>query len=471
MMCLTVNIKIPIFALAIISLILTGSIVGQTAEELAHYTGITLPKPDTVPGIVILKTKPNLGFNIQSNDTVAKVAYQLGAIGIRKLPAEKGIKTPFSGAAATYTLQFSPSADINAIVEQLSDEPDVAYAEPAYTFKLFGTPNDLDFAKQSYLSQNQLGEILAMPANHDVIVAVIDTGIDATHPDLQGHLLGGYNFLATRNAPVDDSGHGTHIAGIIGARINNTFGTAGLNPKSKIISLKIASATGISSQLAAAEAIRYAVDNGARIINCSWGYFVYNQVLKEAVDYAIAQGVIVVAAMGNEGSPLKQFPAGFPGVLAVGAMDHKQMHASFSNVGEHIAFVEEGIAILSTAPGGKTASLTGTSQSTAIITGIASRILSYNPKLTSHEVETIMMLSSEPIGEGQRNHESGNGYIVIEKLFTALNIPSANGFIADDGAIEQDYKPADPPKAPEAVWVTILLFPYRILEFLFGGLI
>ena len=466
------NIKIPIFALAIAGLLWTHTIVAQSAAELARYTGITLPKPETVPGVIILKTKLNLGFNIQSTDTLSKVAKELGAQSIRKLAPEKGIKTPFSGAAATYVLQFSPSADINAVLEQLSDQPDIAYAEPAYTFKLFGgTPDDLDYLlKQTYLSTSQLGEILAMPANHDVTIAVIDTGVDATHPDLQGHLIGGYNFLVTKNAPIDDSGHGTHIAGIIGARINNHLGTAGLNPKSKIISLKIASATGIGSQVAAAEAIRYAVDNGARIINCSWGYFVYNQVLKEAVDYAIAQGVIVVAAMGNNGNQLKQFPAGFLGVIAVGSMDHNLNHASFSNVGEHIAFVEEGVGIVSTAPGGKTASLSGTSQSAAIITGIASRILSYNPRLTAHEVGTILMLSAEPIGEGQRNPESGNGYIVIEKLFNALNIPSATGFIAEDGAIPEDYKPA-PVKAPEPFWLTIILVPYRIIEFLFGGLI
>jgi len=467
----TVNIKFPIFALAVILFLGPHSIAGQSAEELAQYTGITLPKPETVPGVIVLKTKLNLGFNIQSTDTISQVAKELGAQSFRKLAPEKGIKTSFSGAAATYVLQFSPSTNINTLIEQLSDQPDIAYAEPAYTFKLFSVPDDLEYIKQPYLSQTQLKELLAMPANHDVTVAIIDTGIDATHPELQGHLIGGYNFLATQNAPVDDSGHGTHIAGIIGARINNHLGTAGLNPKSKIISLKIASATGIGSQVAAAEALRYAVDNGARIINCSWGYFVYNQVLKEAIDYAIAQGVIVVAAMGNEGNSLKQFPAGFPGVIAVGAMDKSMNRASFSNIGEHVAFVEEGIGILSTAPAGKTASLTGTSQSAAIITGIASRILSYNPKLTAHEVATIMMLSAEPIGDGQRNPESGNGYIVVEKLFTALNIPSANGFIADDGAIEQDYKPQEKPSVAEPFWVTILLFPYRIVEFLFSGLI
>ncbi|NBV84104.1 hypothetical protein EBR57_08300 [bacterium] len=177
--------------------------------------------------------------------------------------------------------------------------------------------------------------------------------------------------------------------------------------------------------------------------------------------------MMIVAAMGNDGNSLKQFPAGFAGVTAVGAVDAKLNHASFSNVGGHIGFVENGVDILSTAPGGKTASLTGTSQSTAILSGISSRILSYNPKLTGQEVGTILLLSAEPLGEGQRSVESGNGYIVVEKLFRALNIPSANGFVSEEGA-DVDYKAAAPHESrDEAFWMTILLFPWRIIEFLF----
>lgn len=471
----TVNIKFPFFALSLAILVATTSpvrVTGQTAQELAQYTGLTLPKPETVPGVVVLKTRANQGFNIQSTAAIEKLAMTMGAQSVRKLLPGKNQKTPFGGGATTYVLQFSPSADVSSIVDRLANEQDITYIEPAYIFKLFGRPNDTDFQKQLYLSQSQLGEILAIPANHDVTVAVIDTGIDTSHPDLQGHIIGGYNFLSTANAPIDDQGHGTHIAGIIGARINNKLGTVGLNPRSKILNLKIASGTGFGSQVAAADAIRYAVDNGAKIINCSWGYFVYNQVLKDAVEYALSQGVIVIAAMGNDGNSLKQFPAGFPGVTAVGAIDSKLNYASFSNVGDHIAFVENGVDILSTAPGGKTASLTGTSQSTAILSGIASRILSYNPRLTGQEVGTIMLLSAEPIADGQRSANSGNGYIVAEKLFRSLNIPSANGFITEEGALAEPANTDDPPqKSDEAFWLTILLFPYRIIEFLFGGLI
>ena len=462
----TVNIKFAIFALLYMAILSIG-IMGQTSHELAEYTGLTLPKPETTPGVLVLKTRPNQGFNIQSATAIEKIATRMGAQSVRKLAPGKNQKIPFGGAATTYVLQFHPSANLTPLIDQLSGQPEIAYVEPAYIFKLFGSPNDLDYPKQAYLSQTQLGELLAMPANHDVTVAVIDTGIDASHPDLEGHIIGGYNFLSTPNVPADDQGHGTHIAGIISARINNKYGTVGLNPKSKILNLKIASGTGFGSQVTAADAIRYAVDNGAKIINCSWGYFVYNQVLKEAVEYALSQGVMIVAAMGNDGNSLKQFPAGFAGVTAVGAVDAKLNHASFSNVGGHIGFVENGVDILSTAPGGKTASLTGTSQSTAILSGISSRILSYNPKLTGQEVGTILLLSAEPLGEGQRSVESGNGYIVVEKLFRALNIPSANGFVSEEGA-DVDYKAAAPHESrDEAFWMTILLFPWRIIEFLF----
>ena len=465
-----VNIKIIIFALGII-IGAPSWVIGQTPEELSVYTGITLPPITTIPGAIVLKTRANQGFNIQAVDSIGTKAYEMGAKSVRKLPPPPGEKTPFGGGSSTYVMEFPPTANIPQIITTLSQRTNIDYVEPVYIVQLFYNPNDPNFSKQTYISDSQLGEILALPANHDVIIAVIDTGVDSGHVDLKDHLIGGVNFLNTESPPNDEHGHGTHIAGIIGAHINNQMGIAGLNPKSKIMSLKIAGSNGIGSQVAAAEAIRYAVDNGARLINCSWGYFVYNQILKDAVEYAISKGVVVVAAMGNNGSPLKQYPAGFSGVIAVGSMDSTHQRASFSNTGEHIRFLAEGVNILSLAPGGGTLALSGTSQSTAIITGIISRIFSYNPQLSAHDVGTLMMLSAEPLGDGQRTSESGYGYVQVEKLFLALNAPSANGFIGENGVIDKEFKPKNSAPASEPFWLSILLIPYRIIEFFIGGLI
>lgn len=432
----------------------------QTTDELSRYTGLTLPKPYWIPGNLIVKLRVNLGFNAQTGGKSVARLQALGATGIKVVNDPLAART-LGGSTATVILTFPPSVDLELMKHRAESEPDVLYAEPAYPVELFGMANDPGFKSQSYLYQKQLAEILTLPINHDVIVALIDTGVDASNPDLEGHVIAGKNWVSPNELPTDSHGHGTHLAGIISARNQNKFGVVGLNPRAKLMPLKIVNSTGIGSQIDAAEAIRFAVDNRARIIVCGWGYFIYNQVLKDAVDYALSRGALVVSAAGNQGGSLRQYPAAFAGVIAVGSLDANGNHASFSNVGEHIAFVDDGKDIVGLGLKGTQMSWTGTSQSSAIVAGIASRVLSYNPNLSGTDVRTILMLSAEPIDSVQKSVECGHGRIVSEKLFRALNVPSGNEILGDDGRVVADIVSAP---VAEPIWMTVLLIPYRILE-------
>ena len=451
---------------------LSGIILAQTPAELVRYTGVTLPAPDFEPGTVIVKTKAPNGFQIQSASLLPGIAKKMGAVSIREILLPSARIRGQAVPVVTYVMRFAPTVNIGEVIREFAASPEVDYAEPNYIFKLFSPPNDPDYAQQAYLNQTNLAPLLTMPVNYNVVVAVVDTGVDLESADLKPHLVSGNAFTLSRpdNVPIDENGHGTHLAGIIAAVINNKTGIVGLNPRARIMPLRVTNAAGAGTQLDAAEAIRYAADNGARIINCSWGYYVYSQILKDAVDYAISKGVIVVAAMGNDGSNLKQFPAAFPGVLAIGAIGIDMKRAGFSNIGDHISFVEYGVDIVSTLPGGKTGKKSGTSQSAAIVSGIISRMLSYKSTLTASEISTLLIFSAESLGDGHRTPETGLGVISIEGLFRTMNIPSSDQVIGEDGGAIQDVTPVHSPD-PEPFWLSILLFPYRIIAGIIGFLI
>ncbi len=438
------------------------SVVAQTPKELATYTGPNLPAIETVSRALVLRTKGGQGFVIHQSDGVRAQATQLGAIHQTRLTVPVPAGRPSISPPETWVMTFKPDVDLDRVIAALYRDPSVDYVEPIYPIQLFSLPNDPEFKKQPYFNTHGL-TVLGIPANHDVKIAILDTGIDSDNTELAGRVIN--NHPET----FDDHGHGTHLAGIIAARINNKIGIAGLNHRAKLMPYKLIDRNGVGNQLDAAIAIQAATDNGARIILCSWGYFVYNQVLKDAVQYALSNGVVVIAAMGNDGVALKYYPAGFPNVIAVGAMTSDEERAPFSNTGTHLSFMAPGIDVVSIAPYNKQSIRSGTSQSAAIVAGVVSRILSFKPQLTGSELTTLLLFAAEPIGIGQRNPDTGYGYIDGEKLIKALNIPSPNTIIVENG-IEIGTSDTDT-QEPESIFTTVLMAPLRGIGWLFSILI
>lgn len=271
-------------------------------------------------------------------------------------------------------------------IRKIRKDPNVLYAEPNYLGRFEETvppaPNDPSYASQWWLPAVGDGAMWALGRGDGVVVAVIDTGVDLSHPDLAANLLtNGYNFGDDNATPQDQMGHGTRVAGIIGAQQNNGLGVSGLAPATKILPIKInpgAQGTFTSDRLASA--LDYAVAKGTKIINLSLTVDNQTQTVKDAIQAALDAGVVVVAATGNEGGVVA-FPANMPGVIGVAAIDQDNKLASFSNTGAEVTVAAPGVSIYSTGLNGGYGSSSGTSFAAPIISAVLADVLSINPSL------------------------------------------------------------------------------------------
>ena len=341
------------------------------------------------------------------------------------------------------------ASQINAVLTALQNNKGVEFAEPNYLVTLAGTPNDPEFPNQPNLNVIQVPQSWdALPDMPQVLVAVIDTGVDVTHPDLVNSIWQnsgetgtdaagadkksngvdddnngyvddwqGWNVTAGNNRVSDDQGHGTHLAGIIGAEKNNGVGMAGIAPNARIMPVKVLDSNGVGSHAQAAEGIVYAVDMGARIINLGFGGLGSSDLLFNAIGYALSQNVLVVAAGGNSGSNTTYYPAGYPGVLAVSAVDNNFNAASLSSFGSHINISAPGVSITSTFPGGGYIAASGTSMSSAHVSGVAA-LLAGNPQFTeSADLRSALLNSALDLGTSGPDEHFGYGVV---QAFSAL---------------------------------------------------
>jgi hypothetical protein len=256
-----------------------------------------------------------------------------------------------------------------------------------------------------------------------IVVAVIDTGVDYTHLDLDGNIwvnqgeiagngidddgngfvddVRGWDFVANDNSPMDEQGHGTHVAGTIAAE-KNEFGVTGVAYNAKIMPVRVLNAGGSGSVSNIAAGIKYAADNGADVINLSLGG-AYSSEIEDAVQYATAKGSVVVMAAGNESASQPSSPANLANQwgIAVGAVDRTNRMANFSNKASIPPLdyvVAPGVDIYSTTPGNTYSSFNGTSMATPHVAGVAALMLSANPNLTAAEVESILTQTANPTG-------------------------------------------------------------------------
>ena len=211
----------------------------------------------------------------------------------------------------------------------------------------------------------------------NVVVAVLDTGVDLSQPDLQGALVPGYDFVNKDADPSDDNGHGTGIAGIVAARAGNGLGGAGFCPRCSVMPVKVVSAAGWASDVDVAPGITWAVDHGANVINMSFGG-TYSSTIASAIDYATARGVLVVAAAGNNGNSSSFYPAADAGVLSVAGTQSDDSLYPWSNYGPWVSVAAPGCD-LTTIRGGQYGEFCGTSASAPVVSGLAALAMSYSP--------------------------------------------------------------------------------------------
>jgi len=313
---------------------------------------------------------------------------------------------------------------VPAALAALRADPAVRIAEPDYAVRHQAIPNDPDFSKLYGLHNTGQDDGLTdadidapeawevTTGSKSVIVAVIDTGVDYRHPDLDFNILRdadgavvGYDFANGDPDPMDDNGHGTHVSGTIGARGNNGLGVVGVNHVVRIMPVKFLDSGGGGYYSGAIDSIDFAVANGARILSNSWGGGGHSQLLLEAIQRAEAAGVLFVAAAGNDASNNDQFPV-YPAshnqeagnVVSVAATDERDELAYFTNFGPRtVDLSAPGVRVLSTTPGGTYSYFSGTSMATPHVSGAAALALARYPALTLTQLKLRLLNSTDPI--------------------------------------------------------------------------
>jgi subtilisin family serine protease len=368
-----------------------------------------------------------------------------------------------------YLLHVPIGYDILSIVHEYLSYSDIVYAEPNGIGFLCNIPNDTNFSKQWSLhntGQTYYGTLHGTPdadidapeawdietGSPDVVIAIIDTGVDYTHPDLAANIwnntdeipgngidddhngylddIRGWDLCDNNSDPKDIWGHGTECAGVAAASTNNGIGIAGVGGKCKIMPLKICNETGWWTWDDAAEGIKYAADNGADIISMSFGDYTAPNITRDVVNYAYGKGVFLCAAAGNDNANIKLYPAAYENVTAVGATAHNDHRASFSTYGEWVDIAAPGQYIYSTMPTyhvmmndyGLNQNYdfnSGTSFSSPMTAGVAALLLSKDPSLTPDQVKALLCENVDPYNSTQY---IGTGRLNAQKALTALQL-------------------------------------------------
>ncbi len=297
----------------------------------------------TFSGLANRGTYESLILDFRDDVSSEQVNQQLGAIA-QQFSVDPHLNSAFSEQDHVYVVkgdrQLLKTLRRSEVKELLE------YAEPNYIYSLQSPPNDPDYTKQWNFRSINVEAAWADTQGEGITVAVIDTGVSPV-PDLeQTNIVEGYDFVNQQKEALDDHGHGTHVAGTIAQSTNNNMGVAGIAYKANIMPLKVLAAAGGGTVADIAEAIRYAADHGADVINMSLGGGGDSKLLSDAIAYAHSKDVVIVAAAGNAGTNSASYPARYDQVIAVSALDSAGAKAPYSNYGA-------GVTI--SAPGGSTA--------------------------------------------------------------------------------------------------------------------
>lgn len=401
------------------------------------------------------------------NEFVIKIRREispLSALALKTLLQQLGKVESLSEHYLLLKLPMDQVFDSAEVVRALAHRPQIQLVEPNFLYYPHREVNDPRITESWALdNRGQLDsrgvkgiagvDIRAKQAwDHSnsipgITVAVIDTGVDFSHPELassawvnqaeaqgqskvdddgNGYVddINGYDFLNNRPTPLDDNGHGTHVAGIIAAQGDNAVGTAGVAWQTKIMALKFLGGYGGGSLAGAVQAIQYATKMGARITNNSWGGGEYSEILRDAIKEAGLKGSLFVVASGNSGEDLDarpEYPVSYqlPNMLSVASIDNRGRLSNFSNYGARsVDVAAPGQNILSSTPGGNYESWSGTSMAAPFVAGAAALVTGQNPALTPIEIKDRIKRTSSPL-LALRNKISSGG--TLNLLNTVLN--------------------------------------------------
>ncbi len=371
------------------------------------------------------------------------------------------------------------------MLEQLRSSEHTSYAEPQFIYRAYAPPDDygeyLWGLQNTGLAGGVVGaDVSAFDAweratGEGVVVAVMDTGVDSNHPDLfdnmwrnPGEVAGngidddgngyvddvhGYDFVDRDGVAEDNWGHGTHVAGIAAAVGNDGYGVPGLAYQAQVMALKFLDVDGGGYASQGAAAIRYAVDQGADVINMSFGGPGYSYAMRDAIEYAHEHGVMVSAAAGNESSDndsRPSYPASYEleNVISVAATDRRDRLSSFSNYGDSVALAAPGSDIVSTWPGEDWKYLSGTSMAAPFVAGAIALLRELAPQHSVSDLrrallETVQELPENPdmVASGGRLDTAASLSWLAEELGVGGESDAPSGPVEDEAPIDWIWVP------------------------------
>ena len=395
------------------------------------------------------------GYHLGPNGTFFKgETAQKRGLGIASLRSTEAL----DGAGNVALLQLAAGSDLDATIATLNRQPGVRHAERNALRTVMTVPNDPIYNQQWGMKKIGVEAGWDITTGAPVVIAIIDTGVSSSHPDLGGRVLPGFNALTGGGNADDDEGHGTAMAGIAAASTNNGEGVAGMCWNCRILPVKVLNSRGQGSSASVVKGMYWAADNGARIISMSLGGDEATRAEEDVVNYIYSKGIPVFASSGNSGSDGNPviYPAAFPHVIAVGASTPNDTVSGFSSYGNYVDLAAPGVGIWTTAwsNGQNTYGVgNGTSPACPFVSGLAALAVSLWPELTPDQLEQLLQGSAVDILDPGKDIYSGYGRIDALKTLqhaAARTIPGAPAPPPAPGPVPppQTGNPAFTPIAP-----------------------
>jgi subtilisin family serine protease len=307
-----------------------------------------------------------------------------------------------------YVVSLPPTASEQAVANALAHHPNIKFAEVDRLVAPAFTPNDADYGSEWHLQTINAPIAWNSSVGTGVTVAILDSGIDATHPDLVGQVVPGWNFYDNNSNTADVNGHGTMVAGVVAARGNNSIGVAGVAWGAKLMPVRVSDASGTGTLSAFANGLTYAADHGARVANLSFPVQSSSST-QAAAQYFVNKGGVVFNSAGNYGA-LDSTPAS-SSLVSVSATGNTDTLASWSSYGPYVDLSAPGVGIWTTSLGGGYSAGSGTSFSSPLSAGVAALMISVNPSLAPSQIVSLMESTAVDLGTAGYDYSYGYGRV------------------------------------------------------------
>ena len=462
------------FLFIFIALYISASLAFAGDGKGKSKTQQQLNPPDYLPNTLVIKYKesPFLGTQTFSENKFLKAAaieitshQQFLSEEVSRISLSDQRKIDQTGLNRIYEITYRAKKNIQEVIKLLMAEGNLEYAEPLYLNKTSVLPNDPEFLEGSQHSLYQVKAPEAweiQPNASNVVIAIIDSGSDLDHPDLEANIYintadpvngidddgdgfvdnyKGWDFVGASSAFAEDNDpnvkadsldHGVHVSGIASAVSNNGIGVASLAQNAKLMILKAgADNNGTSIYPSAAyKAMKYAADRGVKIINCSWGRNTgpASSFEQDVVNYVLSKGCLIVAAAGNDDSEFVQYPAGYQGVFAVSNVNGSDQKAGSSSYGVHVALSAPGSGIYNTTFGGSYGLKGGTSMAAPLVSSAAALVAAKYPDLSGIQIGELLRIASDDIYGIPQNsnylNKLGSGRLNVYKALMVAETPA-----------------------------------------------